>query len=320
MQLTGELSKVSLPNLLQLVRNGALTGKFGLLQGAKTATVLIEDGSIVHAEADALLGREALFELFLWLSGTFSFIEIDSVDDHERSINPEDPEETTDKLIREGQHYAEQKRFLDQLRISGQSVLSPVRDARPPKMTDSAQQLLANFDGRQPLSAILARLTLTRRQQIQSLATLLSEGICVVVEPQELDSMSQIQLPDWVIARLRQDNPDIAQAIVDMVVWSDRVKCWMYQADADFERIKGLLEKNPKTRMIEDDYYKGESAENIGNMGTSGSPGISGSSGSSGSSLNEDLSITPFGEVAQPSQTKTSGRSQARRPSKDVEF
>jgi hypothetical protein len=303
MQLTGELSKVSLPNLLQLVRNGALTGKFGLLQGAKTASILIEDGSIVHAEADALLGREALFELFLWLSGTFSFIEIDAVDAHERSIHPEDPEESTDKLIREGQHYAEQKRFLDQLRISGQSVLSPVRDARPPKLTESAQQLLANFDGRQPLSAILARLSLTRRSQIQSLATLLSEGVCVVVEPQEQESMAQIQLPDWVVARLRQDNPDIAQAIVDLVVWSDRVKCWMFQADADFERIKNLLEKNPKTKMFSEDYFK--EAE-------------------SGSFADKDLTATPYGDVAAPPQTKTSGRNQARRPAKDssggVEF
>ncbi len=302
MQLTGELSKVSLPNLLQLVRNGALTGKFGLLQGAKTAAILIEDGSIVHAEADALLGREALFELFLWLSGTFSFIEIDSIDPHERSIHPEDPEETTDKLIREGQHYAEQKRFLDQLRISGQSVLSPVKDARPPKLHESAQQLLSVFDGRQPLSAILARLNLTRRQQIQALATLLSEGICVVVEAQEPESMSQIQLPDWVVARLRQDNPDIAQAIVDLVVWSDRVKCWMFQADADFERIKNLLEKNPKTKMFNDEYFKEAEPE--------------------GSSPGDLTTTTPFGDVAAPPQT--SGRNQARRPAKDsgsgVEF
>ena len=108
--------------------------------------------------------------------------------------------------------------------------------------------------------------------------------------------MSQIQLPDWVIARLRQDNPDIAQAIVDLVVWSDRVKCWMYQADADFERIKNLLETNPKTRIIEDDYYKGEST---------------------GNAAGEDLSVPAYEETAQTPQTRTTGRNQARRPAKD---
>lgn len=298
MQLTGELSKVSLPNLLQLVRNGALTGKFSLLQGAKTATVLIEDGSIVHAEADALLGTEALLDLFLWLSGTFSFIEIDSVEDHERSIFPDKVDEATDKLIRDGQHYAEQKRFLDQLRISGQSVLSPVNDTRSKKMDESARQLFSAFDGRQPLSAVLARLSLTRRQQIQSLAALLSEGLCVVVEPQEPESMEQTHLPDWVVARLRQDNPDISQAIVDMVVWTDRVKCWMFQADADFERIKNLLEKNPKTRMADDDYYKEPKLE---------------------STLGNDFDGPLYGEmkVSPPANDKPSGRNQARKPAKD---
>ncbi len=300
MQLTGELSKVSLPNLLQLVRNGALTGKFSLLQGAKTATVLIEDGSIVHAEADALMGREALFELFLWLSGTFSFIEIDAVDDHERSISPEKPDDSTDKLIREGQQYAEQKRFLDQLRISGQSVLSPVKDARGQKLPDQARQLLAAFDGRQPLSAILARLTLTRRQQIQSLSALLSEGLCVVVEAQGEESMEQTHLPDWVVARLRQDNPDISQAIVDMVVWTDRVKCWMFQADADFERIKNLLEKNPKTRITDDDFYKEPQAK-----------------GAAAADNEYDGPLYGEMKVAPPSNDKPTGRNQARKPAKD---
>ena len=46
-----------------------------------------------------------------------------------------------------------------------------------------------------------------------------------------------IELPDWVKARLRQDNRNLSQAIVDMVIWVDRVKCWMYQADADLAKV-----------------------------------------------------------------------------------
>jgi hypothetical protein len=51
----------------------------------------------------------------------------------------------------------------------------------------------------------------------------------------------EIDLPDWVVARLKQDNPDLNQAIVDMVVWADRVKIWMYQSDAELEKITGEL-------------------------------------------------------------------------------
>jgi hypothetical protein len=52
-----------------------------------------------------------------------------------------------------------------------------------------------------------------------------------------------IDLPDWVVARLKQDNPDLAQAIINMVVWTDRVKIWMYQTDADLEKITDELEE-----------------------------------------------------------------------------
>lgn len=50
-------------------------------------------------------------------------------------------------------------------------------------------------------------------------------------------SSQQIDLPDWVAARLRQDNQDLSRSIVDMVIWVDRVKCWMYQTDADLALV-----------------------------------------------------------------------------------
>lgn len=295
MQLTGELSKVSLPNLLQLVRNGELTGKFSLLQAAKTATVVVEKGSIVHAEADVLHGKDALFELFLWANGSFSFIEIEPSAITEHSINPAKYDETTDKLLKEGQSYAEQKRFLDQLRITGQTVLSPAKDARSGKLSESALQLLREIDGLQPLTAILSRLKLSRKEQIQSLATLLSDGFSVVVEPQEPASMEQTSLPDWVVARLRQDNPDISQAIVDMVVWVDRVKCWMFQADADFEKIKNMLEKNGGSPAPSSQTYTSEN-----------------------DFLNADVAADLYGsEEAPAKRERSSGRNPARKSSND---
>jgi hypothetical protein len=45
-----------------------------------------------------------------------------------------------------------------------------------------------------------------------------------------------------VEARLKQDNPDISKAIVDMVIWADRVKCWLYQADSDLLNLAEEIE------------------------------------------------------------------------------
>lgn len=56
--------------------------------------------------------------------------------------------------------------------------------------------------------------------------------------------MENIEIPSWVAARLRQENPDVAKAIADLVIWADKAKMWMYQADADFEKIVGQLEND----------------------------------------------------------------------------
>ncbi|HEY9869937.1 MAG TPA: DUF4388 domain-containing protein, partial [Candidatus Obscuribacterales bacterium] len=232
MQLAGELSKISLPSLIQLVRNGGLTGEISLAQGAKTATIFVEKGRIAHVESDAGSGREAFLDLFLWLSGTFSFTE-GKLGDIPRTI-PAD--ESMDRLLRDGVAYLEQKKYLDQLRINGQTVLKPTAAARQAR----AVPLLDRIDGRKTLAEALADARMSRREYVQAVYRLLSDGLAVVAEPEPADEGDRVNLPGWVVARLKQDNPDLSQAIINMVIWVDRVKCWMYQADAD---LAGIIEK-----------------------------------------------------------------------------
>jgi hypothetical protein len=229
MQLAGELSKISLPSLIQLVRNGGLTGEISLAQGAKTAAIFVDKGRIVHVESDAGSGREAFLELFLWLAGTFSFTEC-KLGDIPRTI-PAD--ESMDRLLRDGVAYLEQKKYLDQLRINGQTVLKPTAPARQ----GQAVPLLDRIDGRKTLAEALADARMSRREYVQAVYRLLSDGLAVVAEPEPGEEGDRVNLPGWVVARLKQDNPDLSQAIISMVIWVDRVKCWMYQADADLAGI-----------------------------------------------------------------------------------
>jgi hypothetical protein len=62
-----------------------------------------------------------------------------------------------------------------------------------------------------------------------------------MVTPVNATKENQVSLPDWVVARLKQDNVDLSHAIVDMVIWVDRVKCWMYQADSDLDKALGEI-------------------------------------------------------------------------------
>jgi hypothetical protein len=268
MQLTGELAKISLPNLLQLVKNGELTGKIAMLQGAKTATIFVENGNIIHVESDTGHGKDALMDLFLWLSGSFSFMEQD-VKTVERTISHPNSEDTMERLLKEGMAYLEQKKYLDQMHITGQTVLKPTEAARStveavvrsgivanqsPLM--AAMPILENLDGYKTLAEALADSSLSRRAYVQGVYSIISEGLAVVVESTSLRPSEEITLPEWVLARLRQDNPNISQSIVDLVIWVDRVKCWMYQVDADFSRIVEQLAANVVPDPLEDDFYK----------------------------------------------------------------
>lgn len=231
MQLAGELSKISLPSLIQLVRNGGLTGEISLAQGTNSATIYVEQGKIIHVQSDAGSGREAFLELFLWLTGTFAFVEKEPTD-IPRSFSADEP---VDKLLREGVAYLEEKKYLDQLRINAQTVLKPTAAAQNAADLPELSLLLKKLDGKKTLGQALSDANLTRRQYVNALYYLLSEGLVVVCEPALQGD--QVELPGWVVSRLKQDNPNLSQAIVDMVIWVDRIKCWMYQADADLERI-----------------------------------------------------------------------------------
>ncbi len=228
MQLAGDLSKISLPSLVQLVRNGGLTGEITLSQGAKAASIFVEKGRVIHVTSDMGTGRDAFLELFLWLTGTFSFIE-SNVQEIPRSFPTDEP---LDRILREGCNYLDQKKYLDQLRINGQTILRPTGSARQ----SSDLPLLDRLDGQRTLAQALSDANMSRRAYIQAVYRLLNDGL-VVVETQSSEAADRVDLPGWVVARLKQDNPDLSQAIVDLVIWVDRVKCWMYQTDADLERI-----------------------------------------------------------------------------------
>lgn len=257
MQLTGELSKVSLPNLIQLVRNGELTGKIAFLNGARTATLYFDRGSLIHSEADGISGKDALMELFLWAGGSFSFME-DPLVNVSRTLNPFLPDESTDRLLREGMAYVEQKKYLDQLRISGQTILKMTDQARraSKQLLAIAAPVLERIDGQRTLAEALANLPISRREYVQAVYACLAEGLAVVVEAVQQPNQEQITLPAWVVARLKQDNVNISQAIVDMVIWVDRVKCWMYQVDSDFGRIIAELAKGEGSIDSDEDFFR----------------------------------------------------------------
>lgn len=225
MQLAGELSKMNLASLIRLVRNSELTGKVCLTHGVNTAFIFFQSGQPIHVESDHGTGKEALLELFTWQSGTFSYIEC-LLEDIPESLSSE---ESLEKLLKEGVAYQEALRYLEQLRINSRTIFRVVG-------TLDDDVFLAKMDGRTPLGEIVQGLALSRSDYVQRLQQIVSTGKALVVEA-PLEAEAGIKLPDWVISRLKQDNADVSQAIVDLVIWADRIKCWLFQADVDLQKL-----------------------------------------------------------------------------------
>lgn len=272
MQLNGELSKTNLFDVLRQAHEQKLTGKFLVTNAAQVANIYVERGRLVHAESESQIGRDALVELFVWQTGRFAFSEC-NVKDIPGTFSPKEPLE---KILTEGKEYVEQKKYVDRLGITGKTILrlTPAAD----EADDVDNPLLDLIDGKKTLYRILGKLNLSRRAYINSVHQLLSKGLAAIdtlaapdevgMLPQSLQTKtsfaslpkpqaavplsslqgeSNINLPEWVVARLLLDNTDLSQAIVDLVIWADRVKCWLYQADAELEGIVGKLEESATT-------------------------------------------------------------------------
>jgi len=237
MQLAGELNNFSLPNLIRLISSGNLTGKMTLVQEAKQALIYFDKGRIVHAEKENEQGRETLMELFCWDEGTFAFSD-GELTDVLPSLDLMLEENTIDNLLSEGVEYADQQSAINRLNVGPESIFKNKQVTEPGQsLEEHVKKIVSFLDGRTTLAEASKKARLTRRESVDAVHKLITCGLIEISNPEEAHAVESIKLPEWVKARLRQDNPNLAKSIVDMVIWVDRVKCWMYQADADLGEV-----------------------------------------------------------------------------------
>ncbi len=79
MAFQGSLKELPLPDVIQLVAASEKTGSFLLRDDARgEGRLFLRRGKIVHAEAGALSGEEAVYALAAWIGGEFRFESGDS--------------------------------------------------------------------------------------------------------------------------------------------------------------------------------------------------------------------------------------------------
>jgi predicted regulator of Ras-like GTPase activity (Roadblock/LC7/MglB family) len=67
----GEVSGMSLMDLLQMKAMGRFTGRIAIDRGGQTGLLFFRDGEVVHAELGKLFGKEAFVGIVSWGDGTF---------------------------------------------------------------------------------------------------------------------------------------------------------------------------------------------------------------------------------------------------------
>ncbi len=72
--LSGSLEEKSFPEAFQLAMAYGRSGTLVLTSGDMQGRVYLSDSAVVHAEAPALSGEDAFYELALWSKGNFSYI------------------------------------------------------------------------------------------------------------------------------------------------------------------------------------------------------------------------------------------------------
>jgi len=71
--MVGQISDISIVELCQMVNSSQKTGRLNLESNDERATILFNEGELVHAEYKTILGRDAFYEIISIENGRFNF-------------------------------------------------------------------------------------------------------------------------------------------------------------------------------------------------------------------------------------------------------
>jgi hypothetical protein len=163
----GSMREAPLPDIIQLVSQGGKTGCFHVLEQSKRARIHLRAGRLVHAVTPTNQGLEALFEVALWLDGTYHFEEGDA--DVETTITKPNPSVLMEMHQR-----------MDEWRVISQKIpsleLYPLSNLLPGETAEGVNpreaRLLGNLTGYytvEELAAVLAKPVLSVAKDLYGL-------------------------------------------------------------------------------------------------------------------------------------------------------
>ncbi len=180
MSLDGRIEDFSLADVFQLITMGSRTGLLRVIHDKRTAIVAFENGQAVSATLGDLQGENAVYEIFNWSEGEFTFDPSGNIPEHNVSMD-------TQNLIMESvRQLDEWKKFSE---IIPDTTFVPAFAAdtreRTENLTLQAQEwkVLSMTDGRNSVADISIKVGFSEFQTTQIIYDLVNKGLLEILPP-----------------------------------------------------------------------------------------------------------------------------------------
>ena len=120
--LEGDLRNLQVPNLLQTITMGKLTGRLQIQARSDTAQIYFNDGTAVHCRLKGAEGDEAIIQLVGWEEGKFCFFP-------EPKTNLKTIKKRLEFLIMEGAQFVDQYKSLSGKGLNFESAVARVHES-----------------------------------------------------------------------------------------------------------------------------------------------------------------------------------------------
>lgn len=183
--LVGELVEFNLVHILQLLNECSVNGVLQIKKGALYGVIYFEQGQVIDAHVLTYDGEDALYEIFLWLTGRFAFYSL-------IIQRPKTIKRPTEDLILTGARYDERWRKICKLGINSNTILKSKSDEEIARMVaeeeegtihlaQADQEFLHASDGTKTLGEIANQLGYNRRKLVTVMSFLLTNGFLDIV-------------------------------------------------------------------------------------------------------------------------------------------
>ena len=201
--LSGELSEFNLVHILQLLNECNTNGILQVKKGALYGVMYFEHGQIIDAHVLTYDGEDAIYEIFLWLTGKFAFYSLPIQ-------RPNTIKRPTEDLILTGARYDERWRKLCKLGINSNTILKAKSDEEISRMiaeeeegtihlAQADQEFLHAADGSKTLGEIAQQLGYNRRKLVTILSFLLTNNFLDIVSTDQgspFNESMQVFMPE----------------------------------------------------------------------------------------------------------------------------